>query len=138
MSVDEGIGPNGKPYRIVICDDRRLEVQQIKQFLESKRFQIVQTFENGRQLVEWWKTHKGEVDLIVLDIIMPVLDGYAALWEMKEAGPIPRLVFVSVENTATLIKDVMMQGALDYLPKPLKRDVVIERVAKAVRKPAPV
>ena len=133
-ATDEGIGKDGKPYRVVICDDKRLDVQQIKSVLESKRYKVIEVFENGRELVEWHKHYPGAADLIILDVIMPVLDGYAALWEMKEQGPLPKIVFVSVENTATLIKDVLAQGVLDYLTKPLKREVILERIGKAIRR----
>jgi len=135
MADDDGIRPDGKPYQIVICDDRRLEAQQIRGFLESKKYKVIQVFQNGRELVNWYKNNRDAADLIILDIIMPVLDGYAAFWEIKEIGPPPKILFVSVENTATLIKDVIAQGAVDYIPKPLKRDVILDRVAKAVRKP---
>ena len=134
-ATDEGIGKDGKPYRIVICDDKKLDAQQIKSVLESKRYKVIEVFENGRELVEWYKHYPGAADLIIMDVIMPVLDGYAALWEMKEGGgTIPRIVFVSVENTATLIKDVLAMGVLDYLTKPLKREVILERIGKAVRR----
>jgi len=132
--ADEGIGKDGKPYKIVICDDKKLEVQQIKSVLESKQYKVIATFENGRELVEWYKHNQGAADLLIIDVIMPVLDGYAAMWEMKEMGPLPKIVFISVENTATLIKDVLAKGVLDYLTKPLKREMILERIGKAVRR----
>jgi two-component system chemotaxis response regulator CheY len=134
---EEGIGPNGKPYQIVICDDKKLEAQMLRQILESKGYRVVQVFENGRQLVDWYAANPGSVDCILLDIIMPVLDGYAAFWELKKIHPMPRIVFVSVENTATLIKSVLARGAYDFITKPIKRDVVLERIHKVVRRPPP-
>ena len=134
MAAEEGIGKDGKPYKIVICDDKKLEVQQIKSVLESKQYKVIETFGNGRELVEWHKHNQGVADLMIIDVIMPVLDGYAAMWEMKEIGPLPKIVFISVENTATLIKDVLAKGVLDYLTKPLKREVILERIGKAVRR----
>jgi DNA-binding NarL/FixJ family response regulator len=135
MAVSEdGIGKDGKPYRVVICDDKKLDVQQIKSVLESKRYKIIEVFDNGRQFMDWYKNNTGSADLIIMDVIMPVLDGYAALWELKELGALPKIVFVSVENTATLIKDVLSLGVLDYLTKPLKREVILERIGKAIRR----
>ncbi|MDH5656146.1 MAG: response regulator [Spirochaetia bacterium] len=132
--AEDGIAKDGKPYKIVICDDKKLEVQQIKSVLESKQYNVIEVFSNGRELVEWYKNYPGAADLLIIDVIMPVLDGYAALWELKEFGPLPKIVFISVENTATLIKDVLARGVLDYLTKPLKRDMILERVGKAVRR----
>jgi len=137
MSEFEGIGQFGKPYKVVICDDKRIDQQQVRQFLESRKFEVVYVCENGRMLVDWIKSNPTTADVIILDIIMPVLDGYAAFWELKELNlnPFPRIVFVSVENTASIIKNVVSLGAYDFITKPLKREVVIERVGKVVRRP---
>lgn len=138
MAMEEGLKPNGKPYRIAICDDRRTDVVNLRQILESRQFKVVEVFENGRALVEWYKKNAGEVDAIILDIIMPVLDGYAAFFELIKITPRPRIVFVSVENTAALIKKLIERGAYDFITKPIKRDVIIDRVSRVVRRPPPV
>jgi two-component system, chemotaxis family, chemotaxis protein CheY len=135
MALEEGLKPNGKPYRVVICDDKAIDAQQMRQILESRSYRVEAVFDNGRQLLNWYPENKDKVDLILLDIIMPVLDGYAAFWKLKEMNPVPRICFVSVENTATLIKSVLSMGAVDFITKPIKRDILLERVNKAIRKP---
>ncbi len=136
-ALEEGLKPNGKPYRVVICDDRRIDAQQTRQILESRSFKVVEIFSNGRALIDWYRVHSADVDVILLDIIMPVLDGYAAFYELKEIQPRPRIVFISIENTATLIKSVIEKGAYDYITKPMKREMLIERVSRVVRRPPP-
>lgn len=133
MADPEGYKPNGKPYKIVICDDRAIDAQQMRSFLESRGYKVTHIFTDGRQLVNWYKMNPGEVDAIILDIIMPVLDGYAAFWELMKLQPRPKIVFVSVENTASLIRSVLSQGAADFITKPIKRDVILERISKVVR-----
>jgi PleD family two-component response regulator len=135
MALEEGLKANGKPYRVVICDDKAIDAQQIRQILESRSYRVEAVFDNGRQLLNWYAEHGDKVDLIILDIIMPVLDGYATFWKLKEMKPLPRIVFVSVENTATLIKSVLSMGAVDFITKPVKRDIILERISKAIRKP---
>lgn len=134
---DEGLKPSGKPYTVVICDDKRTDAQTVRQALESRSYKVKEIFENGRDLINWYHQNAGDVDVIVLDIVMPVLDGYAAFFELMKIEPKPRIVFVSVENTSSLIKSVLSLGAYDYLTKPLKRDVILERIGKVVRRPAP-
>jgi two-component system, chemotaxis family, chemotaxis protein CheY len=135
MALEEGLKPNGKPYRVVICDDKAIDAQQIRQILESRSYRVEAVFDNGRKLLNWYAEHGDKIDLIILDIIMPVLDGYATFWKLKEMNPMPRIVFVSVENTATLIKSVLSMGAVDFITKPVKRDIILERISKAVRRP---
>lgn len=132
--LEEGLKDNGKPYRIVICDDRRIDAQQVAQILESRSYKVIHVFENGRQLVDWYAENKEDADLIILDVVMPVLDGYAAFWKLKEMKPFPRIVFLSVENSANVIKSVISNGAVDFITKPFKREVILDRIGKAVRK----
>ncbi len=135
MAVEEGLQPNGKPYRIAICDDKRIDAQQMRQILESRSFKVVEVFDNGRALVEWYKQNPGGVDAILLDIVMPVLDGYAAFFELRELTPKTRIVFVSIENSAPLIKNLVEKGAYDFITKPIKRDLLIERITRVVHRP---
>ncbi|MBI3396235.1 MAG: response regulator, partial [Spirochaetia bacterium] len=65
----------------------------------------------------------------------PVLDGYAAFWEIRELKPAPGVVFVSVENTPDVVKNVISNGALDFLVKPFKREDVVARVKRALARP---
>ena len=130
----EGLNPEGKPYRIVICDDKKSEIIKLKQILESRRYKVVETFGNGRELVTWYKRRPDSADCILLDIIMPVLDGYAAFWELKELDPLPRVIFISVENTIGVVKNVIELGASDFITKPLQRDKILERVRKTLER----
>ena len=133
-AATEGINPEGRPYRIVICEDKSSEAMKLKQILESRRYKVVEVFHNGRDLVNWYKDNTGAVDCILLDIIMPTLDGYAAFWELKEVSPFPRIVFLSIENTAAIVKNLIEMGASDFITKPLNRDKILDRVKKALIK----
>lgn len=129
----EGVSPGGRPYRIAICDDRKFDVSELKLFLSSRGF-YVQSFENGRQLADHVKSRPGDFDLILLDIVMPVLDGYAAFFEMKDTGRMPRVVFFSVENTPAVIRHVLENGASDYVTRPCKKEDLLERIKPVLGK----
>lgn len=136
-SATEGINPEGRAYRIVIVEDKKSEAMKLKQILESRRYKVIEIFENGRELISWYKENTNAVDCILLDIIMPVLDGYATFWELKEITPFPRIIFISIENTAAIVKNLIELGAHDFITKPLNRDKILERTKKSLLQPHP-
>ncbi|HBS05317.1 MAG TPA: hypothetical protein DEA96_10145 [Leptospiraceae bacterium] len=120
--------------RILICDDKNFEALEFRQILESRKFKVLQVCRNGKELLDWVRNNPKSADVVIMDIIMPVVDGYAAFHELKKLAPEIKVIFVSVENSAPLIKTVLAMGALDFITRPVKRDVLAERVIKALEK----
>ncbi|MCB1316374.1 MAG: response regulator [Leptospiraceae bacterium] len=122
----------------IICEDHKADAARLHRILESGGFHVVATFENGRQMMDWLLKHPNEAEIVFLDIIMPVLDGYAAFWEIREYKLNVRVVFVSVENSQSVIASVLKLGAQSYITKPFERESVLEHVNKAIKLPLPV
>ncbi|TGK35177.1 response regulator [Leptospira gomenensis] len=128
-----GVAPNGRPYQVLVAENSRFQAKQLAQILESEGYQVIGFAENGKELVKLFDQHR-LVDLITLDLNLPVMDGYAAFFEIKDKGVLPRIVIVSEENTPAVIKNLLDHGALDYIPKPIKREKVLEKINAAVKK----
>lgn len=118
--------------RFLICDDQKIRIQEIRQILTAnRRNQIIEAFTNGREVADWVKYNPGKADVLVLDIIMPVMDGYAAFFEIKQHDPKLKVIFTSVENSPPLIKELLTNGAAGYLTKPVSREKLLEAVQRA-------
>ncbi len=138
MDDRDGIDPKtGKAFRVLICDDNEPEAHALKQLLLTHGYIVPATPVDGRELVTWLRKNPGEADLVLLDIIMPRLDGFAAFWEIKQLKPFPRIVFMSAENSSAVIRHVLENGAYDYVTKPINRVKLLDRVKVAVRRPPP-
>ncbi|MBW7859224.1 MAG: response regulator [Leptonema sp. (in: Bacteria)] len=119
--------------KFLICEDQRIRVQEIRQILSANpKYQVLETFSNGRALVDWVKQNRRTADVLLLDIIMPVMDGYAAFFELKEVDPNLKVIFISVENSPPLIKELAKQGAAGFLTKPIQRDKLISTLKSVV------
>lgn len=119
--------------KFLICDDQKIRVQEIRQFLGANpKYTIVETFTNGREVADWVKRNPGKADVLILDIIMPVMDGYAAFFEIKQADPKLKVYFVSVENSPPLVKELAAQGAVGFSPKPLDRNKFVDKIKQIV------
>jgi len=131
--MQTGISPSGRPYSVIIAENSKFQSKQLQQILESDGYQVVGIAETGKDLLELYKNHR-QIDLITIEIFLPVMDGYAAFWEIKEQGILPRIVFISEENTPSVIKSLLDGGAMDYIVKPIKRDKILEKMKENIAK----
>jgi two-component system, chemotaxis family, chemotaxis protein CheY len=128
----EGIGPDGKPYRILIVDDSIFVKKQLGQILTSEGFELVGTAGNGEEAIELYKEHHPNVDLVTMDITMPGMDGITALEQIMAWDPEAKIIMVSALGKQELVKKSFMLGAKNYMVKPLDRKKVLERISRVL------
>ncbi len=105
--------------RVMICDDSATIRGAIARILEADPgIRVVAKVSNGRMAIDELKRTK--VDVLVLDIEMPVLDGMAALPLLLQADPGLRIIMASTLTTrgADIAMRALRLGASDYVPKP--------------------
>ncbi|HEX7622550.1 MAG TPA: ATP-binding protein, partial [Anaeromyxobacteraceae bacterium] len=107
---------------ILLADDDIRNVFAINSVLESKKMRVIHA-ENGRQAIDLLKEH-AEVDLVLMDTMMPELDGLTAIQEIRASGRFDGLPIVSL--TAKAMKGdrekAIAAGASDYIAKPVEPD----------------
>ena len=113
--------------KILIVDDEPFNVDYLLQELEDLNCQLL-TASNGREALD--KIRSEQPDLVLLDLMMPVLDGFAVLAQVK-ADPmlrdIPIIVTSAANNSRSIVRGIK-QGAEDYLTKPLDERLLIQKV----------
>ncbi len=105
--------------RVMICDDSLVIRGAISRMLEADpAIKVVAKVSNGRAAIE--ELRRTQVDVLVLDIEMPVLDGMAALPLLLRADPGLRVIMASTLTTrgADIAMQALRLGAADYVPKP--------------------
>lgn len=113
--------------RILVVDDERLNRMLLRRALEDEGHTVSEA-ENGRQALV---SLAGETfDVVLLDIVMPELDGYATLEAIK-ADPalrhLPVIIISGVEEIASVVRCIEA-GATDYLPKPFQPAILRARI----------
>ena len=101
--------------QVLIADDHEIMRRGIRSVLESREDIEVYEAENGKEAID--KTHELQPHLVILDVSMPVLDGFSAAREIKKAFPqIPILIF-SLDRTEAFTEVAKKIGVNGYISK---------------------
>jgi CheY-like chemotaxis protein len=104
--------------KVLIVDDEPFNVDVLQQELEELGYEAITAF-NAKEALEQIKKH--QPDLILLDLMMPVLDGFAVLKEVKNDNSLRDIpvIIVSAEHDSKSVVKGIKQGADDYITKPV-------------------
>ncbi len=118
-----------KRTRLLVADDHVMFAQGLESLL-SEEFELLGTARNGEELVE--ATMRLAPDVILVDISMPVLNGFDAVRRITEQGSEAKIIFLTMHDDATLLAEAFRCGASGYVLK----QAAGEELANAIRKVA--
>jgi two-component system chemotaxis response regulator CheY len=130
----EGIKPEGGSYRVLVVDDSMFIAKQLGQIFTSEGFEVAGTATDGAQGVEKYKELHPNIDLVTMDITMPVMDGVSALEKILEFDKQATVIMVSALGKEDVVKKSLLMGAKSYIVKPLDRKKVLERVVSVLKR----
>ena len=116
-------------FRILIVDDASFMRSIIRDIFARGPFTVIGEAENGMDAVRLYREERP--DLTTMDIVMPVMDGLAALREIIRLDPAARVVMVSALGQDALIAEAIDTGARDFIVKPFQPGRVL-KVAQSV------
>ncbi len=117
--------------KIILADDEERWRLIVHDFLVNEGYQVLEA-ENGRAAVELLRQHP-DTALVILDVMMPVMDGLTACREIRTFSKIPILMVTAREDEETEINGVR-SGADQYISKPIKMRAFMERVRALLRR----
>ena len=113
--------------RILLVDDNPLNLQVLMETLQSRKSRLL-VAKNGETALTI--SHKTHPDLILLDIMMPGMDGYEVIRRLKaeeKTADIPVIFLSALDQTGDKVKGLEL-GAVDYVTKPFQAEEVLARV----------
>lgn len=119
--------------KILIVEDNELNRELLREIL-SADYQILEA-ENGKEGLDILRENKETIALILLDVMMPVMDGYTFLNRIKEdetLALIPVIVMTQSENEEDEVA-ALVHGATDFVPKPYRPKVILHRIANIIK-----
>ena len=115
---------------LLIVDDEKDIVSALEIYLKPEGYEIL-TANSGKQAVDIM--HREKVDLILMDIMMPEMDGYQATSKIREESNVP-IIFLTAKSEDTDMILGLNIGADDYITKPFNPAEVIARVRSCLRR----
>ncbi|MGA5691767.1 response regulator transcription factor [Cytobacillus pseudoceanisediminis] len=115
---------------ILVCDDDKAIVDAIGIYLENEGYKILKAF-NGEEAIEVIRDH--EIHLVIMDIMMPKMDGIRATVKIREENNIPLIMLSAKSEDSDKILGLNL-GADDYITKPFNPLELIARVKSQLRR----
>jgi DNA-binding NarL/FixJ family response regulator len=123
---------DSRPVRVLIVDDHQLFTEALRTLLESDpRFEVVGTASTGREAVRAAKA--AAVDVVLMDMSMPVLDGVAATRKLRALDTAPQVIAVSGHTDSLSRAAALEAGAAAFLTKREAHETLGETIVEVCR-----
>jgi two-component system alkaline phosphatase synthesis response regulator PhoP len=125
------------PDRILIVEDEQHLAEGLRFNLEAEGYQVqaVETGEAALQLlIPPAEVSQPAFDLVVLDVMLPVKDGFTVVSEMRGAGQFVPTLMLTARGRPEDVLEGFAAGADDYLPKPFELSILIARIRSLLRR----
>jgi CheY-like chemotaxis protein len=132
---EEAMQPDVAPPRILVVDDKGVIRMLIRRYLEDAGYGVLEA-SDGEEALRLLK--KESVDLVLLDIMMPKMDGMEFCRQLREQPDRKGLpvIMCTAKGQRKDVVDAIKTGASDYIIKPFTKDVLLEKIGKLVPAPA--
>ncbi len=116
--------------RVLLVDDEKEFVESLSERLELRHFDV-KTAYSGDEAVSLLQQE--EVDVVILDVLMPVKDGIETLMEIKKLKPLVQVIMLTGNATVETAISGMKLGAYDYLMKPTVTEDLVAKINSAAQ-----
>lgn len=118
--------------RVLVVEDNALNRELLCHIL-SQKYQVLEA-ENGAQALEILRAHPGDISLIFLDVVMPVMDGYTFLAHLRSDSSLSFIpvIITTQGNSEEDELNALSHGATDFVPKPYRPKIILHRAASLI------
>ena len=120
--------------RILIAEDEP-EVRNYLGIALNCQGYEVELVENGQEAIDYLENHSENISLLLLDLMMPLKDGFETLKEVRRGWPAMPVITLSGSCTRANVASVLKGGALDFLSKPIAHDELFQAIQSALSGP---
>ncbi|MGM9572424.1 MAG: response regulator [bacterium] len=107
--------------KVLICDDSMLARKHLEEYLMNLECSIFQA-KDGQEAVNVYRNEMP--DIVLMDIVMPVRNGIEALRDIRLINPNAKVIMISSVGTETYLKEALKAGAVDFIQKPVKYEIL--------------
>jgi two-component system KDP operon response regulator KdpE len=122
-----------RPAKILVVDDEPHLVKLVRSNLEAQHFKVATAMDGVSALA---MVEKEGPDLVILDIMLPGMDGFDVLQKIREFSSVPVIMLTAKDQDVDVVKGLTL-GADDYVKKPFSVHELLARVEAVLRRAAP-
>ncbi len=127
---------DSRPVDVLIADDEPIVRRLLEMALRAAGRRVL-TAANGAEALRLYQDREGRVNLVLLDVQMPELDGPQTLAALRRITPDVRVAFMSGGSATYSDEDLLATGAIDFVQKPFHDlDAIVRRLCNLVTSPA--
>ena len=115
-----------KPTILVVDDEYNIR-NMMKEIMEMSGLKVF-TAGNGKDGVEMFKKYRDDIDLIIMDMVMPIMDGREAFSEIRRIDPGQKIFIISGYSQREDLEDMLEKGAVGFLRKPFQVKEIVSKV----------
>lgn len=119
-------------HGILVCDDEKDIVSALRIYLASEGYRVFEAY-TGKEAIEIYESNATDIQLIIMDIMMPVLDGISAMMRLREKYNVPIILLTAKSQDDDKVVG-LESGADDYVTKPFNPAEIIARVRSHIRR----
>jgi PAS domain S-box-containing protein len=123
------------PARILVVDDEEIIRRVVSQLLTKIGHRVL-TCNDGQEAVDLYRDSWGDIDLVILDIVMPRLGGLEAFRLLRRINPSARVLVLSGFSVEGEAQSILDEGALGFMQKPFRLAELSEKVETCLKAPA--
>jgi len=123
--------PAAGPGRILVVDDEALVRNVVDRMLTGLGYKVV-TADDGRQAAELYQRFHRDIDLVIVDMVMPEMDGRECFHALRKIDPAVRVILSTGQGGEGTIQDVLDEGMVGFVQKPYQAAQLAEAVRRAL------
>lgn len=118
-----------KPPGVLVVDDEELILILARRILQRSGSEVW-VASNAQDAAQMCQQHYQDIDIVLVDLMMPICDGLACLDMLREIKPSLPCCFMSGNPGAGTVKSLLKKGAVDFLPKPFRSQELVTRITR--------
>jgi DNA-binding NarL/FixJ family response regulator len=132
LHAPDATNSESERIRVLIADDHLIVLEGLAAIISRQPdMMVVAEASDGRKAVELWQTHRP--DVVLIDLRMPVMDGVAAIEEIRRHDASARLIVLTTFDTDSDVVKAIKAGAKGYLLKDARREDLLDTIRRVKR-----
>lgn len=131
--IGKDVPPRGGTETVLLADDSHEVRQLMAEVLMDAGYRLIKAVD-GEEAVENFKANRDDIDLVILDVAMPRMDGRKAAREIKVLKPDMKILFMSGHTFDIISKKGILKAEIDFISKPVMPDELLAKVREVLDK----